>query len=232
MKQKFQVIAFDADDTLWVNETYFRASEHAFCKMMGAFMEPDLVQRVLFRTEVRNMELYGYGIKAFILSMMETALEVSQNKLDGALMEQIVLLGKDQLNKEVVLLDGVENVLQNLAEREQKVVVVTKGDLLDQERKLHKSGLDRYFHHVEIVSEKHEENYLRLIEHLAVAPHEFLMVGNSVKSDVVPVLNIGAHALHIPFHETWEFEKTETEIRHERFAELNTISELIPWLER
>lgn len=230
MKKHFQVIAFDADDTLWINETYFRASENAFCQLMGEYMEPSLVQRVLFRTEVRNMALYGYGVKAFILSMMETALEISQNKLSGELMAQILTLGKDQLNKEVVLLEGVEKVLQHLQMAGQKVVVVTKGDMLDQERKLHKSGLDRYFHHVEIVSEKHEDNYLRLTEHLGVKPAEFLMIGNSLKSDVLPVLNIGGHAVYIPFHETWEFEKTEQKVEHPHYAELEKVSDLINWL--
>ncbi|KAF0131787.1 MAG: putative hydrolase of the HAD superfamily [Bacteroidetes bacterium] len=226
MKKDYKVIGFDADDTLWVNEPYFRDSENAFCSLLSIYMEPALVQRVLFRIEVKNMPLYGYGVKAFMLSMMEAALEVSRNQLTGDIMKQIIALGKEQLNKEVVLLEGVSEVLEKMKEKGQKVVVITKGDLLDQERKLAKSGLDSYFHHVEIMSEKHENDYAKLLEHLEVDAGDFLMIGNSIKSDILPVLNIGGYGIHIPFHETWEFEKIDLKVDHPHFMEINHVSEL------
>ncbi|GAB1419444.1 HAD family hydrolase [Bacteroidales bacterium] len=231
MKRQFEVIAFDADDTLWVNEPYFRETERTFSHLLSPFMEPELVRRILFRTEVKNMPLYGYGIKAFVLSMMETALEIGGDNLPPQTIRKIVALGREQLNKEVVLLDGVSNVLQTLHQKGQKMVVITKGDLLDQESKLARSGLFSYFHHVEVVSEKHENNYIQLLNTLDVAPENFLMVGNSVKSDILPVLNIGGFAVYVPFHETWEYEQTDIKIENPRFQEFKEISEIIFWLE-
>lgn len=232
MKKHFQVIAFDADDTLWVNEPYFRESEQAFCRLLSSYMPEDEAKKVLFKTEVRNMPLYGYGVKAFVLSMMETAIEIAGNKLTADVVEHIIQLGRNQLNKEVVLLDGVGRVLQQLHDGGQKMVVVTKGDLLDQERKLAKSGLDHFFHHVEIMSEKHSSDYLKLLGHLDIQSSDFLMIGNSMKSDVLPVLEIGGYAIHIPFHETWEYERTDIKIEHPHFQELEQLSDLIEWLQQ
>ncbi len=230
VKRKFEVVAFDADDTLWVNEPYFRESERALMSMLSNFMEPELIRRTLFRNEVKNLPLYGYGVKAFVLSMVETALEIGGDKLKPQTIANIVKLGRQQLNKEVVLIDGVKQVLQQLHQQGQKMVVVTKGDLLDQELKLAKSGLFPFFHHVEVVSEKHKKDYLRLLKTLDVEPETFLMVGNSLKSDILPVLEIGGYAAYIPFHETWEYEQTDLKIEHSHFQEFGQISEITGWL--
>ena len=221
-----KVIAFDADDTLWVNEPYFRASEEKFCALMGEYMSEHDLERELLKVEIANIGLYGYGIKGFILSMMEAALQVSGGTINAQCVEQILALGRQMLNQPIELLEGVEEVLSALKE-EYRLVVATKGDLLDQERKLKKSGLTDYFHHVEIMSEKDEPNYRKLLKHLDIQPEEFLMIGNSLKSDVLPVLNIGGHAIHVPFHITWAHEQIEGSIDNERFKNVAGIREVL-----
>ena len=221
-----KVIAFDADDTLWVNEPYFRASEEKFCALMGEYMSERDLERELLKIEIANLGLYGYGIKGFILSMMEAALKISGGTINAQGVEQILELGKQMLNQPIELLDGVEEVLAALKSN-YRLVVATKGDLLDQERKLKKSGLIDYFHHVEIMSEKDETNYLKLLKHLDIQPDEFLMIGNSLKSDVLPVLNIGGHAIHVPFHITWAHEQIEGSIDNERFKNVEGIREVL-----
>src|SRR3978361_502891 len=189
-----KVIAFDADDTLWVNEPYFQNTEKKFCTLLEEFMPQHTLSRELLKIEIENLALYGYGIKGYILSMIEAALKVSDNTISIEAVEKIIGFGKDLLNEPIELLDDVEEVLKAL-QLHYRIVVATKGDLLDQERKLKKSGLGHYFHHIEVMSEKGEEDYLKLIKHLDIRPDEFLMIGNSLKSDVIPVLNIGGHAI-------------------------------------
>ena len=196
-----KVIAFDADDTLWVNEPYFRDTENKFCSLLEDYLPHHTILQELFKTEMDNLALYGYGIKGFMLCMIETALRITNNKLDNAILNHIIDLGKEMLEKPIELLDGVETVLQELKGK-YKLVVATKGDLLDQERKLKKSGIEHYFHHIEIMSDKQEADFTKLIKHLDVEPGEFLMLGNSLKSDVLPVLAIGGHGVHIPYHIT------------------------------
>ena len=225
---QIKVIAFDADDTLWVNEPLFQQTEQKFCDMLEEFLPSHTVSRELLQVEIANMKLYGYGIKAFMLSMIETAIKVTAGNIKPDAITRIIELGKEILDAPVELIDGVEDVLKTL-NGNYRVIMATKGDLLDQERKLFKSGLAKYFHHTEIVSEKHEDEYRRIIRHLDVEPHEFLMVGNSLKSDILPILNIGGHAFHVPFHTTWELEKVDVEIEHERFRSLTRISEVLEW---
>lgn len=201
-----KVIGFDADDTLWVNETYFREAEIEFAKLMAPYETANKVDQELFKMEMKNLPLYGYGVKGFILSMVEMALELSNNDLPETTMNNILAIGKDMINKPVELLDGVNEVLEDLFDK-YKLILATKGDLLDQERKLEKSGLLDYFHHIEVLSDKKEENYSRLLKHLDIDPSEFLMIGNSLKSDILPLINIGAHAIHVPFHTTWVHEQ-------------------------
>ena len=203
-----KVIAFDADDTLWINETYYREGENKFYKLMSAYETENKLDQELFKKEMENLHLYGYGIKSFMLSMIESALELSNYKLNPKIIEEVINIGKDMLEKPIELLDGVEETLQTLNPK-YRIILATKGDLLDQERKLEKSGLEKYFHHIEILSEKKKENYKKLIKHLDIAPSEFLMIGNSLKSDVLPLIEIGAHAIHIPFHTTWAYEMVE-----------------------
>jgi putative hydrolase of the HAD superfamily len=204
--QNIKVIGFDADDTLWVNETYFRDAESEFAKLLSRFETENKIDQELFKMEMKNLPVYGYGVKGFVLSMVEMALELSNNTVSNKTIAEILEIGKTMINKPVELLDGVEEVLKVLSKK-YRLIVATKGDLLDQERKLKKSGLLDYFHHIEVLSDKKEENYSRLLKHLDIKPEEFLMLGNSLKSDVLPLIAIGAKAIHIPFHTTWAHEK-------------------------
>ena len=197
--QHIKVIGFDADDTLWVNEPYFRDAEEKFCDLLEGYLPRHTINRELFAIEIANLPVYGYGIKAFMLSMVEAALKITGNKMPVDIISKILEIGKTQLDQPVEVLEGVEDVLQSLTNK-YRLVVVTKGDLLDQEKKLTKSGLTKYFHHIEIVSEKRPDDYQKILRHLDVKADEFLMIGNSLKSDVLPILDIGGYGIHIPFH--------------------------------
>ena len=223
------VIGFDADDTLWVNETYFRETEEKFADLLEQYETKNKVDQELFRKEMENLELYGYGIKSFMLSMIESALELSNNNVGQDTIHDIIDMGKRMISKPVELLEGVEEVLQAL-ESKYRLIVLTKGDLLDQERKLEKSGLSRYFHHVEVLSDKKEVNYQHLLDHLEVDVREFLMVGNSLKSDILPILNIGAQAIHVPFHTTWAHEVVPPEEHGNDHITLNSLKDLMKYL--
>lgn len=224
MKQ-LQVIAFDADDTLWVNEPYFREAEEKVCRLLEDYLPMHSTAKELYKTEVANLPLYGYGGKGFMLSMIEAALSISQKTVDVAVIEKIIEIGKELLDHPVQLLDGVEETLQRL-QPHYRLVVATKGDLLEQQRKLDKSGLAFYFHHIEIMSEKHPDGYQQLLRHLDIAANEFMMIGNSLKSDVLPVLSIGAHAVHIPFHTTWLHEQIDHHVQHPQFYTCQQLSEV------
>lgn len=221
-----KVIAFDADDTLWHNEQYFREAEEKFWALLEDYLPAHTTARELLITEMQNIALYGYGIKAFTLSMIETAIRITEGRITATSIQTIINFGKDILGKPVELLTGVEAVLQSL-QGQYRLVVATKGDLLDQERKLKKSGLARYFHHIEIMSEKKESDYEKLIRHLDIAPSQFLMIGNSVKSDILPVLNIGGAAIHIPYHITWAHEHAEVNVDHAGFRQIGSIEEVV-----
>ena len=220
-----KVIAFDADDTLWVNEPYFREAELDFCRLMADYISEAECNRLLFEVEMQNLGLYGYGIKPFTLSLIEAAIRFSDGKVPISAIEELIRRGKEMLNKPVEVLEGIEDTLRRL-NGDYRLVMATKGDLLDQERKLLKSGLERYFHHIEIVSDKTEKQYSKLVRHLDIAPEEFLMVGNSVKSDILPVLEIGGYAFHIPFHTTWEHEVVKEPVEHPKFRLLSSATEM------
>ncbi len=223
-----KVIGFDADDTLWHNEAYFLEAQGRFWGLMEDFLPQHTTARELMQTEIQNIDLYGYGIKAFILSMVETAIRISEGTITTKVIEQIIGYGKDMLAKPVELIDDVEAVLSALEGR-YRLVVVTKGDLLDQQRKLEKSGLEDFFHHVEIVSEKNAAGYLKLLQHLDVGPGQFAMIGNSLKSDVLPVLGLGGYGIHVPYHTTWEHEHVDIQITDPNFVELAKIKDLLPY---
>jgi putative hydrolase of the HAD superfamily len=201
-----KVIGFDADDTLWVNETYFREAEEEAGRLLSHYETPNKIDQELFKMEIKNLPTYGYGVKGFVLSMVELALELSNGTVSNDIIAKMLQIGKDMINKPIELLDDVEDVLKILS-KDFRLIVATKGDLLDQERKLEKSGLLQYFHHIEVLSEKQENNYEKLLKRLDIKPSEFLMVGNSLKSDILPLVNIGAEAIHVPFHTTWQHEK-------------------------
>lgn len=230
-KKDFRIIGFDADDTLWINEPYFQDTEKQFCELLADFQMPEKVSEELFKTEMQNLNLYGYGAKSFVLSMIETALRISNKQVSPAMIGRIIELGQELLKKPVVLLDGVNEVLQRLHKKGIKLVVATKGDLLDQERKLKNSNIAQYFHHVEIMSDKKESDYLSLLSHLDIKPEDFLMIGNSLKSDIIPVLNIGGFGIHVPYHTTWQHEKTESINQQDTFREIVHISEVIKFVE-
>jgi putative hydrolase of the HAD superfamily len=226
VKTNFKVIAFDADDTLWVNEPYYRETEDLFYELLTDFMPAGELGRELFQTEMDNLQMYGYGTKGFMLSMIETALRISNNSIDPATIQKIIELGKTQLGKPVVLLDGVTEVLKYLREKHYKLVVATKGDLLDQERKLKNSDIQHFFHHVEVMSNKKEDDYRKLLQHLEIEPEEFLMIGNSYKSDIEPVLNLNGFGIHVPYQITWEHEKATEQKEHPNWLTIEHISEI------
>jgi putative hydrolase of the HAD superfamily len=225
----YKIIAFDADDTLFVNEPYFQETEQKFCALMSDYLSHQSLSQELFKTEIANLSLYGYGIKGYTLSMIEAAMKISNNTISLAIVEKIIEFGKELLQKPIELLEGVEETLAALSTK-YKLIVATKGDLLDQRRKLHNSGLGRYFHHIEVMSEKKEKDYQDVLKRLDIQAEDFLMIGNSLKSDVLPVLAIGGHAVHIPFHTTWEYEKISHTIEHPNYKALNKITEVLPLL--
>lgn len=230
MFEKVKVIAFDADDTLWVNETYFREAEKKFGELLSNYETENKIDQELFKLEIENLDLYGYGIKGFMLSMVECALKLSNYTVPQSTIEKILDIGKDMLEKPIELLDGVEEVLESLHGK-YKLIVATKGDLLDQERKLEKSGLLKYFHHIEVMSEKKVPDYEKLVNHLDIPAEELLMIGNSLKSDVLPLLDIGASAVHIPFHTTWAHEEvSKQDSLNSDYKTLGSIRDILPLL--
>ena len=227
MYNNIKVIAFDADDTLWVNETYFRDAELEFAKLLAKYETANKIDQELFKKEIDNLRYYGYGIKGFVLSMIECALELSNYQIHPKALQAILDIGKEMIEKPIELLKGVEDTLQFL-DGKYRLIVATKGDLLDQERKLEKSNLLKYFHHIEVMSDKKEKDYKKLIKHLDIKPSEFLMIGNSLKSDVLQLINIGASAIHIPFHTTWIHEEVDLQDSTKlEYRTLNNIKEVL-----
>ncbi|HHB51743.1 MAG TPA: HAD family hydrolase [Saprospiraceae bacterium] len=224
-----KIIAFDADDTLWVNEPHYRKAEDEFCKLLEDILTYHTISKELLKVEIANLSLYGYGAKSFVLSTIETAIKIGGKAISTDIIQKIIDNGKALINSPIELLDGVQHTLEQLHGR-YKLIVATKGDLLDQERKLEKSGLLPFFHHVEIVSDKTEAEYHRIIKHLDIRPENFLMIGNSLKSDILPILNIGGHGFHVPYHTTWELEKIDIKIENERFKHLENIQEVLNFI--
>lgn len=200
-----EIIALDADDTLWHNEVHYALTQEKFADLLAPYCSPERVEEQLYETEMRNLRLFGYGTKGFMLSMIETAVELSDGRIGGHEIRQILDAGKAMLNNEIQLLPHVQETLAALSDT-YKLVIITKGDLFDQESKIARSGLGRYFQDIEIVSDKSAQTYQALLAKYNVPPQKFLMAGNSLKSDVLPVLAIGAHAVHIPYQITWVHE--------------------------
>ena len=221
-----KTIAFDADDTLWHNEPYFDEAQARFCKLFQDFASSQEILGLILNHQVKNLPLYGFGIKAFTLSMIEVALELTNHNIPGKGIEQIITIGKDLLQKPVELMPNVEEVLESL-QGKYKLIVATKGDLKDQHRKLHDSGIGHYFHHIEVLSDKTELDYEKMLGRLDIQAEDFLMIGNSLKSDVLPIINIGGYGIHVPYHTTWEYEKIDFEIEHENFLALSNIKDVL-----
>jgi len=229
LKPETKIIAFDADDTLWHNEPYFDEAQAKFCELFADYASKQEILQLILSHQVKNLPLYGFGIKAFTLSMIDSALELTNHQISGQGIQKIIDIGRDLLQKPVELLPNVEEVLQQLKGK-YKLVVATKGDLKDQHRKLHDSGIGHYFHHIEVMSDKKELDYEKMLGRLDIKPEDFIMIGNSLKSDVLPVLNIGGHGYHVAYHTTWEYEKIDFEIEHDNFKSLEKISDVLPIL--
>jgi putative hydrolase of the HAD superfamily len=203
-----KVVAFDGDDTLWHNESHFNVTQQQLRDLLLSHAPDADVDHHLFGIEMANLKLYGYGIKSFTLSMLETAIEVTDGRIPAADLNVILGWGKRMLQQPIELLDGVKETLVEVS-RDYSILLITKGDLFDQESKLARSGLGELFQGVEILSEKDRESYRQVLERRGIAPGEFVMVGNSLRSDILPVVELGAAAVHIPYHLTWRHEHVE-----------------------
>lgn len=226
-------LGFDADDTLWHNETLFAGAHQKFHALLAAHHDPVAVDRALYATELRNLPLYGYGAKGFTLSAIETAIELTESRVSAKELRELIALGREILAHPVELLDAVPDVLSTLAAAGHRMVLITKGDLQHQERKIRESGLAAHFVATEVVSEKDDDTYRRVLARHGIPPERFLMVGNSLKSDIAPVLRLGGLAAHVPYHLTWEHEKLDTlPPAPGRFFTLASIRELPALLDR
>ena len=223
-----EVVAFDGDDTLWHSESHFVDAHHRFVALLEPYVDdPSRIDDQVVGTERQNLALYGYGSKAFTLSLIETAITLTDGRVTAHEISQILDLGKRLLDHPIELLDGVEEVVDEMASTGRRLIIVTKGDLFHQESKVAGSGLADRFERVEIVSEKDVPTYRRVIAAAGVEPDRFFMVGNSVRSDVLPVVELGAHAAHLPYTYTWEFEHVpDADAVRQGFHELTSIHEL------
>lgn len=231
ISDSIKVIGFDADDTLWVNEPYYREAETRFIELINGYGVPRDVGEALYDTEMANLKLYGYGIKAFMLSLVECAIDITAGRVSADTVHQILHIGKSMLQRPIELLEDVKTVLEVLSPR-YRLIVATKGDLLDQEGKMKRSGIASFFHHIEVMSDKKEQHYIQLLHHLDIRPSDFLMIGNSMKSDILPPLNLGAWAIHVPFHTTWAHEEVDAEPETSRFFRVERLVEALELLPR
>ncbi|WPP50310.1 HAD family hydrolase [Catalinimonas niigatensis] len=228
---KPQIIAFDADDTLWVNETIFTDTQEKCKDLLSLYVSPEMMEEKLYETERRNLRHFGYGIKGFMLSMIETAIELSEAKISASEIQEIIHLGKEMLAHPVHLLDHVEETVRTLSE-EFDLMIITKGDLFDQESKIARSGMADFFKYIEIVSEKDKSSYRQVMMRNRIDIQKLLMVGNSLKSDILPICELGGMAVHIPFHTTWVLEQIATHhLEHIRYDSLSHIGQLPKYLE-
>ncbi len=226
---RLTTVGVDADDTLWRHEDVFRLTQDRLAELLSPYADPDDLRAHLFEVEARNLRFYGYGVKGFILSVIETAVAFA-GEASGGVVREILAAGRDMLTHPIEPLPGVEATLRLLSER-YRLVVITKGDLLDQERKVAASGLGDLFTAVEIVSEKTADTYRRLFARHGTGPQAAAMIGNSLRSDVLPALEAGAFAAHIPYALTAFHEVAEPPLGHPRFAELTHFAEVPGWLE-
>ncbi|WP_151717341.1 HAD family hydrolase [Gemmobacter serpentinus] len=229
---QIRLIGFDADDTLWQNETFFRLTQDRFEALLADYAAPDHLHERLITAERRNVGQYGFGVKGFVLSMIETAIEVTEGRVPATVIAELMAAGREMLAHPIHLLPHAREAVQLAADRGARVVLITKGDLLDQERKLAQSGLGDLFHAVEIVSDKRAEVYARLFQRHGVTGADAMMLGNSLKSDVLPVIETGGWGVHVPHALTWALEHAEAPLDHPRFAELPDLSGLADLLAR
>ena len=227
MKNRIKVIGFDADDTLWDNQPQFNKVIKEFVNLLSPYCREETALKTIHEMQVANLPVYGFGAKSLALSMTQAACELSEYRIDARRIEKIIELGKSLLTMPVELLDDAEKVISELKSK-YTLVLITKGDLIDQKRKLRESGLEKYFHHIEVLNDKKENDYRDIFKRLNLNPQEFAMVGNSLKSDIIPVLELGATAIYIPYHSTWEHEHVENyEPEHANFYELERLGDLL-----
>jgi putative hydrolase of the HAD superfamily len=226
-RRRITTIGFDADDTLWQNEQFFRLTQARFAELLAEHAEPAQLAERLTAAEARNLGAYGFGIKGFVLSMIETALDVTDDSVPGAVVREIVAAGQEMLRHPIELLPHARDAVEALADSH-RIVLVTKGDLLDQERKLAQSGLGELFAAVEIVSDKRAETYARVFARHGDGPARAMMVGNSLRSDVLPALAAGGWGVHVPHALTWGWEAAESPAGHQRFHEIPDLGALPP----
>ncbi len=223
----FDVIGFDADDTLWHNESIFTMTQEKLCEILTSH-STELVDQTLSSTQIKNLKLFGYGIKGFILSMIETSIELTNGEINGSEIQKIIDFGREMLANPIELLPNVQEVIEDLS-RKYRLLLITKGDLIDQETKIARSGLAEFFTGVEIVSDKNSETYEKILSRYEITASRFIMIGNSMRSDIVPIVQIGGHAVHIPYFSTWEHEQKHPYIDPKNFKQLKHIG-LLPGL--
>lgn len=204
-----RLIVFDADDTLWENETLYHAAQVDFVSLLSKYHEEKWIRERLYDVEMSNMAHFGYGIKAFVLSMIETSVDLTEGRISGAELKLLIDIAKRMIDAEIQLLDGVRETVENLHGR-YPLAIITKGDLLDQQRKVDRSGIGEFFDHVEVVADKNPRTYQRLFNKFEVQPSDLLMIGNSMRSDILPVLELGGKAVYIPHELTWGHEHAPT----------------------
>ena len=227
-----ELVAFDGDDTLWHNEAIFSMTQANFAALMEPYVEDEDLADRLFATEMRNLRLFGYGVKSFTLSMIETAIELSHGRVTAHEIQSIVDAGRSMLEHPVELLEGVEAAIDAVSER-YAVMLITKGDLFDQESKLARSGLGERFDAVEIVAEKNETCYRRILTQRGIAADRFVMVGNSGRSDILPTLALGSWAVHVPYPLLWTHEHVDDERLEgfDRYRRIESLGDLLPTLD-
>lgn len=222
-----KVIGFDADDTLWENQPHFTQTISEFTKLLKPYCQEETSEKAILTAQVDNLPVYGFGARSLTLSMLQTACRLSDRRIDALSVEKIIALGRKLLTMPVELLDSAEEVIKQLKEK-YRLVLITKGDLVEQERKLRDSGLIKYFHHIEILSDKKTRDYRNLFKRLELRPEEFVMIGNSLKSDIIPVLELGAKAIYIPYHSTWEHEHvSDYDLGHKNLVQIEKLGDLL-----
>ncbi len=228
MKHTITTVAFDADDTLWANEDLFVAAQTRYTALLAPYRH-DWDAQELHATEQRNLAYFGYGIKGFTLSMIETAIQISDGAITGREIGQIIDLAREMVHAPLTLLPHVADVIPALAQT-YRLMLITKGDLFDQEAKIARSGLADYFRHIEVVSEKNSSTYARILRRHDINPSEFVMIGNSLRSDILPVVALGAHAIHVPYHLTWQHEHVDVPVDERTWHEMADITTVANWL--
>ncbi len=220
------VIGFDADDTLWHNENLFLQTQDKFKQLLLGYHDEQWIDQRLYETEIKNLEHFGYGVKGFTLSMIETAIELTEGRIVGSEIQEIIDYARDMIDAPIEVLDHVKETLKDLS-GSHTLMVITKGDLLDQETKVARSGLGDFFQHVEVVSTKTTETYQAVFKKYDIQANDFVMVGNSLKSDILPVLQCGAQAIHVPYETTWAHEEvTEKDLWNQGYLKVEHIGQL------